>query len=819
MSVQNVPSQVDTPNASLTRWFDWLAFLILFIALQVSAYQLISTQWVDDLYITWNIVVLGLLLGLALGFSRFSSTTVTVLAFLYGIIVVAWQIGLLLGANIPWNERFVSIVGHLDLTFDQLANGQAVTSPLLFLVIVEGGAWGLSLFASYTLVRYGRPWRAMLPSGLAMLVIANYGVRDALHAGLLGIYLFLTLLLVARYTFLKRNMNWRGQRAIMPADIGYNLMIVTLISATFLVALAWSAPIIGQSMPSMGKTWEQATASLNGVRLRISKAFAPLNTSIGLVQMNAIVDYYGDSLPLGQGNPLSDEVILRIEAPEPPSSISRYYWIGRSYDYYSDGQWKSTLTEYVFLTPDRYDLDLPEYQGRWETFVRFTPQVPVATIITPSYPKWVSRPVEIQMARNPDGTVDITAIRATPPLATDDEYEVLGSLDDITIAELRSASRDYPAWITDRYLQLPSEITPRTFDLANRIASDMDNPYDIAIAITKYLRSNIKYVEQVPERPRHQDAVDWMLFDQRQGFCNYYASAEVIMLRSLGIPARLSAGYAQGEVLSESASNVGFSQAYRLGEGVKESENSGVETFLVRQRDAHAWPEVYFPEYGWVIFEPTASQPSLIRRPGEGELANGIFADRPPENRGSDIQFDRPHPLIDSEFESLQRSLEFAPELNIYLKIINLILMTGYFLVLIDIGYMLWMTYSHIPVKYIASLQQRGINLPGFLQLWLIGLSLPPVVKDYYKLNQALIRLGYHPLPATTPTERAATLEHFIPEAKKPAEVVVAEYNALIYSQRPANHVLTAKASREIIILSYKALLKRAVNFIARSFS
>ena len=80
-----------------------------------------------------------------------------------------------------------------------------------------------------------------------------------------------------------------------------------------------------------------------------------------------------------------------------------------------------------------------------------------------------------------------------------------------------------------------------------------------------------------------------MLFDLKQGYCNYYASAMVVMLRTMGIPARMAAGFAQG------------------------TWNHGEQAFVVEERDAHTWVEVYFPGYGWVEFEPTAAQAPLNR--------------------------------------------------------------------------------------------------------------------------------------------------------------------------------------------------------------
>jgi hypothetical protein len=88
--------------------------------------------------------------------------------------------------------------------------------------------------------------------------------------------------------------------------------------------------------------------------------------------------------------------------------------------------------------------------------------------------------------------------------------------------------------------------------------------------------------------------VDYFLFDSRQGYCDYYASALTVMARAVGIPARIVSGYTRGEY--HSVSNV----------------------YRVRELNAHTWVEIYFPHYGWAEFEPTASQP-LIARPEKPE--------------------------------------------------------------------------------------------------------------------------------------------------------------------------------------------------------
>jgi len=115
-----------------------------------------------------------------------------------------------------------------------------------------------------------------------------------------------------------------------------------------------------------------------------------------------------------------------------------------------------------------------------------------------------------------------------------------------------------------------------------------DNAYDRAKALESYLRE-IKYNELIEAPPAGQDGVDYFLFDVREGYCDYYASAMAVMARAVGIPARVAAGYSQGEY------------------------NPDTEAYRVREKNAHAWVEVYFPRYGWVEFEPTAAEPAIVR--------------------------------------------------------------------------------------------------------------------------------------------------------------------------------------------------------------
>jgi hypothetical protein len=130
---------------------------------------------------------------------------------------------------------------------------------------------------------------------------------------------------------------------------------------------------------------------------------------------------------------------------------------------------------------------------------------------------------------------------------------------------------------------------------------------DESRAIEAYLRENYEYSTSIGQPPQGRDRVAWFLFENKRGYCEYYASAMIVMLRSLDVPARFAAGYAPG------------------------SYDAKEKQFVVRESAAHAWPEVYFPGYGWIQFEPTPSQPvrSEAIQPAEEPTPFGAIAPEP----------------------------------------------------------------------------------------------------------------------------------------------------------------------------------------------
>ncbi len=142
-----------------------------------------------------------------------------------------------------------------------------------------------------------------------------------------------------------------------------------------------------------------------------------------------------------------------------------------------------------------------------------------------------------------------------------------------------SNSRNYPPRVATLYLQKP-RLDPRIEALARQITASEDSNYRRAKAIESYLRENFGYTLQLPGL-READPLAHFLFERKQGHCEYFASSMTIMLRTLGIPSRVVNGFRGGEF------------------------NDLTGSYIVREKDAHSWVEAYFPEYGWVTFDPT----------------------------------------------------------------------------------------------------------------------------------------------------------------------------------------------------------------------
>ncbi|WP_019635149.1 transglutaminase-like domain-containing protein [Paenibacillus fonticola] len=148
--------------------------------------------------------------------------------------------------------------------------------------------------------------------------------------------------------------------------------------------------------------------------------------------------------------------------------------------------------------------------------------------------------------------------------------------------DLRYVQGEDPVQIVERYVQLPDSLPERVRTLSASLVQDADNRYDAAMAVAKYLKQHYSYSLNTSIPPANEDFVDRFLFVDRQGYCDHFSTAMVVLLRSSDIPARWVKGFAPGEQSKQDHS-----------------------LYTVSYADAHAWVEVYFPGKGWITFDPT----------------------------------------------------------------------------------------------------------------------------------------------------------------------------------------------------------------------
>jgi transglutaminase-like putative cysteine protease len=189
---------------------------------------------------------------------------------------------------------------------------------------------------------------------------------------------------------------------------------------------------------------------------------------------------------------------------------------------------------------------------------------------------------------------ELGGLRTESTLTPGAVYSVVSTRGAATPEELRAVpvASASESGEMDRYLQLPDGVTERTRRLARSVTRRAETTYDKVLAIESYLRDNFRYSLDSPVPPSGQDAVDHFLFETDVGFCEQFAAATTVMLRSLGIPSRVAVGYTPG------------------------GRNPFTGYYEVRASDAHSWIEVWFPKLGWYEFDPTFAIP-----PAEFELA------------------------------------------------------------------------------------------------------------------------------------------------------------------------------------------------------
>jgi protein-glutamine gamma-glutamyltransferase len=299
------------------------------------------------------------------------------------------------------------------------------------------------------------------------------------------------------------------------------------------------------------------------------------------------------------------EVVLRVRAPAPD------FWRGQTFERWDGRTWYAASERGTFTTGPVIDVrgldGGPRISFESDELVQtYYVEKPLPNLVFAA-----SRPERLYLDAGvwvrPDG-----GLRADTTLSPGTVYTAVSRRVKVTDEALRAQGAPGEGrlggfWADpamQRYLQLPPTTTERLRNLAEAITAPHPTVYGKVRAIEAWLAENTAYDLDAPVPPPGADAVDHFVFFSRRGFCEQIASALVVMLRAVGVPARIAAGYTPG----------------------RWDPFAGV--WVVRGADAHAWAEVWFPFTGWQGFDPTADVPlagdSASRRSLGGPMVEAV---------------------------------------------------------------------------------------------------------------------------------------------------------------------------------------------------
>lgn len=339
-------------------------------------------------------------------------------------------------------------------------------------------------------------------------------------------------------------------------------------------ALAGSRDLLTPSLLGLA-----ATASVIGVGFtllfffvipRVGQAALPIQSRLA-----PMVSGFSDRVELGAFGAIQESpaVVMRVRFPDglaSPEALPGLRWRGVAFDHFTGREWRATEAERRMLLPVAGGYLLARPRGRGPVVTQEIFLEPLATEVLFAAPRLLAVAVAGPVWVDPLGAVSSPAREARL------HYRALSELE-TPVWRAAAGEADLPARERARYLQLPP-LSPRIHAFAREVTRQSPDRAAAALRLTEYLRSHLRYSLELKRTPG-ADPVEDFLFVTRSGNCEYFAASLAVLLRSLGIPARVVNGFQRGEW------------------------NPYGGYFTVRQRDAHSWVEAHLAGLGWVTLD------------------------------------------------------------------------------------------------------------------------------------------------------------------------------------------------------------------------
>lgn len=562
-----------------------LLFYVLLAMLLALTNGVAAGEWMPGLRSVSWVAVIGLLAGMALAHSNFPGWTAHLTSWMYGSFVIAVAAGLnadLISTNIGWRSRIFAISGRMADWISEAWRGGISSDRLPFYLIVAALAWLFGYVAAWYTFRHRQPWHVILPIGLTLFCnVYYYSGKNAMEP-YLAVFLVAMLVLLVHSFISQREEQWGEQRIRYAGNLRSTLSYASVAFGGIAMLLAWQLPNLVESR-SAQEFFNAMQQPYSAVQQRAGKLFSGI-TNYALRPSES----FEGSMKLDGPRDLPQDPVMTVVA----DPQFRHYWRARSLDNYDGRSWANTVSTVIEAEPNN-SIGITGYQSRTQLVVQFALARGTDTLYTSGQPLNGSLPMQYLINGTRANVNEIVQARFSTPLVAGSGFASVGSVSMADIDRLRRAPTTYPAWVTQRYLQIPTAVPASVRAQAAEIVRGSNTPFEKALAIERWLRTNITYDETINAPPAGEEGSAYLLRIKR-GYCTYYSTAMVMMLRAQGVPARVAEGYAEG--------NREFTEP-----------NGGSSSYIVRQIDRHAWVEVFIPTFGWINFEPTAGQAPISR--------------------------------------------------------------------------------------------------------------------------------------------------------------------------------------------------------------
>lgn len=774
----------------------WLPLTLVGAATLAPIVSIHAVGWAPGTEVLLSVAVVAILLGFALSRSRLASRWI----FLIGLVsdlAVAYVVAseafpgpldavrnfvLLFGETVEWVQLrqagnlvreqplasavaesaglFQDLFFRLESWFQAAFAFQVSRDNVVFLFWMTMAAWGMGFTAAWAAFRLRNAYLAVAPGTLAIAVNITYIGPDWPP---FAIFLIAALALTVHTRLASLEARWEDTRTDYSEELGPTVLIASALLITGVVFLALILPRAGGN-PLAEAFWTYMGDGWGNVEAGIQRVFGGVTNPSGSTLAGR------ETMALTGPEPFSRKETLIIESTVPS------YWRGQTFDTYTGQGWRSTMRLLEGRRANEPLTDSLNLKSRLASRSNIEIlESNSAVLFAPGDALRLNRPYQVQVVERDVAIDDYASIRATRRVGQRLVYSVDSTLAAATTQQLRTAPTTYPAW-TKRYIELP-QLPPRVLEFAARLADTGDSAIDRARAAEFFMR-RFPFAQDTEPLPPDRDATDYFLFDLRRGHSTLIASTMAVLVRAMGIPARVAAGYAQGVF------------------------DPVTQRFIVNPTDAHTWVEVYFPTYGWVLFEPSGFRAPEVRG-GAADGAEGGGAINPDAADLSMVDefLDELDELDSANFQPLEPSDELNPVRNFLTNL------GGAILALIIVG---------ATLVVLAALFLLGSIVRDLLQS-----PRAAVGRRYERMVKWALRAGYNAPHGFTPAEfgRQLAAELFpIPASAPPThlptppEVVTETYVRATYGRRQIS-----RSERRMVDKAWRRIRVRlAIRLIGR---